>query len=96
MRWVVETSLGLVAVTVLMFVAVFMTALSFVTFVLMVRAVVIVLMSVIVGMLVTVIVLVMMPASVIVFSFFCHFLNPQCFSLTPYPSLLTFSLPSLP
>jgi len=48
-----------------------------------------VLMSVIVGMLVTVIVLVMMPASVIVFSFFCHFPIPQLFPFTPYSSLLT-------
>ena len=106
-RWVVETSLVLVAV--------FVTVLSFVSFVAVVPVLVIMLMSVIVGMLVTmwafmgvilavavfvtgfvtfvpvvvmvrvvvivgmlvtVIVLVMMPASVIVFSFFCHFRVP--------------------
>jgi len=82
--WIVEVSLVLVAVTLLMFVAVFVTVLSFVifvSFVVRVRVVVIVLMSVIVGMLVTMIVLVFvtMPASVIVFSFFCHF--PIPFSL---------------
>ena len=98
---VVEMSFVLVAVimsmimSVLMIVtmsmAVFVIVLGFVIivpFVVMARLVVIV------GMLMTMIVIVMMPASVIVFLFLCHFLNPRCFSpypllFTPHPSLLT-------
>ena len=76
-RRVVETGLVLVAVTMLMATSV-LVLMIFVTFVAMVRVVVIV------GMPVTMIVLVfvMTPASVIVFSFLCHFPIPQLFPIT--------------
>jgi len=88
---VVEVSLVLVAVIVsiglIMIMRMFMAML-----VPMTRFVTLVFFVVMVMMLVTVLMLVIMPTSMFVFSFLCHFLNPRCSS--PYPLLFTpYSLP---